>query len=261
MHGPIRQRRAFLAGCFLLGVMFTGVFTASAAATPASDDIAQLLQKADDLRTADHAEFVRLLGQLDAQASKLSSKQQFFLRFLRAWETAYEGHEEAAIPLLEAVINKSTDATLRFRASVSVVNILSDQSSYEDAFTRLSEVLAQLPQITDKDARAKAYVVAALLYEEAGQYELASSAAAQALRETQPYSGDACKSKYAGIAALYKSGKLNGIEQTFKEGIEGCVKAGNNFFANGRYPALPCQLLYRAEKELSGHPAAGKKLA
>ncbi len=233
MQVPIRQRRAFFAGCFLLGVMLTGAVTVSAAAIPASEDTEQLLRKADDLRTADHAQFLRLLDQLDARTSKLAPEQKFFLRYLKAWETAYEGHEEAAIPLLEALMAESTDATLGFRAGVSVVNILSNQSRYADAFTRLSEVLAKLPQITDKDARAQAFTVAALLYQQAGQYELATNAVAQALQETSPYSGDACKARYSGIAALYKSGKLKGIEQTFEEGIDGCVKAGNNFFANG----------------------------
>jgi diguanylate cyclase (GGDEF)-like protein len=233
MHCPGRQRRAFLAVCFLLGTVFAGIANASAVAAPASDDPAQLLQRADDLRTADHAEFVRLLGRLQAPSSVLSSPQQFFLSYLKAWETGYEGREDAAIHLLDAVINKSPDVTLRFRAGVSVVNILSNQSRYEAAFTRLNGILAQLPLIADRNARAQAFVVASILYETAGQYELASSAASLALRETPPDSGDACKARYSGITALYKSGKFNGIEQTFDAGISSCVKAGNNFFANG----------------------------
>ena len=212
--------------------MLTAAVTASVA-TPDSNDATQLLQKADDLRTADHAKFLRLLGQLDAQAYRLSPKQHFFLRYLKAWETAYEGHEEAAIPLLDALMHESTDPTLGFRAGVSVVNILSNQSRYTEAFTRLSEILAKLPQITDKDARAQALVVAALLYEEAGQYDLSTVTAARVLQETSPNGDYACKARHAAGAALYKSGKLDGVEQTLEDGVESCVKAGNNFFANG----------------------------
>lgn len=211
----------------------TVVTVSQAVAASVADDSAPLLRKADDLRTVDHPEFVRLLALLAARQSMLSPDQRYLLRYLTAWETAYEGREEAAIPQLDAVIRETGDATLRFRAGVSVVNVLSNGLRYEEAFTRLSEVLAQLPQITDKDARAQALSVASFLYGEAGQYELASSAAGQALQETPPFGGYACKARYSQDAALYRSGKLDDIERKFGEGIDGCVKAGNGLFANG----------------------------
>lgn len=182
---------------------------------------------------SNHAEFVKLLKKLNAQAARLSSTQQLHLRYLTGWNAGYEGDYKTANPLLEAVIAESDDVDLRYRAGLTVVNNLVDGSHYEDAFSRLSELLNQMPMIKEKDSRAKGFAMASLLYEEAGQYDLASSSADRLLSETSPDSDYACVARYVKLAALYKSGRFEGIDSQFNKGIDVCLKAADVLYANG----------------------------
>lgn len=224
-----RPRRVFFAGLVLLAALLGGT---AVAAVPAPDDQAQLLKRADSIKTSNHAEFTDLLQRLDRDATKLSSEQQWYLRYLDAWQAAYIGDYETATSLSNAVMDQSTDITLRFRAGATLVNMLGIGHHYEEAFARLSQMLDQLPQVVDKDARFQGLAEATQLYIEAGQYDLASGYADQLLAES-PTGEGTCKSSYLALDARYRSGKLQTIDQQFQDGIDVCVKAGETLFANG----------------------------
>lgn len=229
MFGSSRSRGAFFACSVLLVFLFAGTVHATVSA---SDDPAQLLKRADNIKTSNHVEFLELLRQLDAGAKGLSVEQQWYLRFLDAWQAAYSGDYETAGAALNTIMNQSPDADLRFRAGATLVNMLGIGHRYEEAFARLSQLLDQLPTVTDKGARFQGLAEAAQLYIEAGQYDLALSYANQLLAEN-PRGEDACKGRYLVLDANYRSGRLQGIEQQFQDGIDICIKAGATLFANG----------------------------
>lgn len=249
-----RQLRALVFGVVSLGTMSSLVCAGVTRAVPNGVNPAQLLLQADDSRTSDHTRFIELLKRIDSEISTLSPQQRLYLRFLHAWELAYESNDGTAIPLLNAIADESADVTLGFRAEVTVVNILANRSRYEEAFSRLSQLLGQLPQISDKNARARALSTAAFVYEEAGQYDLASNYADMLIRESPADSDDACKGTHTKLGALYKSGKLDSIEQKFSDGMELCVKVGDSLYANNiRF--------YMASLEMQrGHTAEAVKL-
>jgi diguanylate cyclase (GGDEF)-like protein len=222
------QRRACYAGWILLVVMLMGT---AAAAVPITGDPAQLLKQADSVKTSDHPEFVQLMKRLGAEVTTLSPQQRLHLRYLQAWEVSYQGDYEAATPLLNAVIAESTDATLRFRVGTTLVNMLSNGSHYEEAFKQISQLLDQLPQITEKDARIQALGVAATLYNDAGQYDLGLTYANQMLREN-PGGDGGCKARVFQVQSLYESGKFASDEQS-REAIDACSKASEFLYANG----------------------------
>lgn len=202
------------------------------AAVPGTDDPAQLLKQADDIRTSDHPEFVKLMQRLDAEVATLSPQQRMYLRYLQAWKVGYQGDYETATPLLNAVIVESTDATLRFRARTTLVNMLSIGSHYEEAFVQVSQLLDQLPQITDGAARIQGLAVAALLYNQAGQYDLGLTYANQMLREN-PDGDGGCKARALQIQSLYESGKFATFGKQSREAIDACSKVAELLFANG----------------------------
>ena len=201
------------------------------AAVPTSDDPAQLLKLADSVKTSDHPEFLQLMGRLDGEATKLSSQQQLYLRYLKAWEAGYQGDYETATPLLNAVIAESMDATLRFRAGTTLVNNLVIGSRYEDAFARVSQLLDQLPQIVDTNARIQALGTAGFLYNEAGQYDLGQHYASQMLSENLSDEGS-CKGRFLQAQSLYQSGKFTTLDKQPGEAIAACNKASEFIFAN-----------------------------
>jgi diguanylate cyclase (GGDEF)-like protein len=201
------------------------------AAVPTIDDPAQLLKLADSIKTSDHPEFLQLMGRLDAEATKLSSQQQLYLRYLKAWEAGYQGDYETATPLLNAVIAESMDATLRFRAGTTLVNNLVIGSRYEDAFARVSQLLDQLPQIVDTNARIQALGTAGFLYNEAGQYDLGQHYASQMLSENLNDEGS-CKGRFLQAQSLYQSGKFTTLDKQPGDAIAACNKASEFIFAN-----------------------------
>lgn len=229
MPGLGRLRVAFFAISIPLAFLLAGPLSA---AVPASADAEQLLRRADTIKTSNHAEFTELLKQLDGDAEKLPAEQQWHLRFLVAWEAAYSGDYETATKSLNAIMDQSPSATLRFRAGATLVNMLGIGHRYEEAFARLSQLLDQLPEIDDKEARFQGLAEAAQLYIEAGQYDLALNYSNQLLAENS--TGEyACKGRYLVLDARYRSGKWQDIARQFREGIDVCVEVGGVLFANG----------------------------
>jgi diguanylate cyclase (GGDEF)-like protein len=213
--------RAWLAYLLLVGF--------ASAAEP--HDAAQLLKQADDTKTSDNVGFNQTLKQLNGEAAALPPEQQLFLRYLNAWQNVYEGKYEIAIPQLNAIIDESKDATLRFRADVTVVNALATAAHYQQGYSRLNQLLDLLPQVSDKHARQQGLGVAATLYNEVGQYDLASTYADRLKAENWAGRG-ACLGSQLKLEALYKSGKLQTVGKELQDGIDACTKLGEPVFAN-----------------------------
>lgn len=226
-----RHCRAAVAGWILFGVFVTGTV---ASAVPVNvDDPVSLIRQAEASRTSDHARFLQLLDRLNNEYDKLTSDQQEQLRYLQAWQAAYSGNYDLADSLVEDLLEKSRNETLRFRAGLFLVNSLGERSRYQEAFQRLSELLARLPGVVDADIRSQALATAAYLYEEAGQYDLALDYADQLSRQRKTPDDYTCIADYTRLAALYKSAKLDGIERQFHQGIAECIGVGNRLYANG----------------------------
>ena len=204
---------------------------ASAASAAALDDPSKLLEYADSIKSAKSDEFAGILAQLEASGAQLSPNQVLYLRYLRAWQIGYGGDYKTAIPMLRAVIDESGDPTLRFRATVTVVNSLAIAARYEEAYSRLSEMLEALPAIKDSVAHEQALVVAAILYNGAGQYALARNVSDRLLAEHASEKG-VCEGWQLKITALNKSGELQPASPEFQQGIDACTKAKEPLWGN-----------------------------
>ena len=224
-----KRHWVFFAEWVLLVALLAGTATA---AVPAAGGYAELLNRADSIKTSNHTEFAALMQRIETGEEKMSLEQRLYLRYLKAWEVAYIGDYETAIPQLNAIIAESKEPTLRFRAGVTVITLLGIGSHYEEAFARLSQLLDQLPEVTDKYARIQGLSDAAQLYIEAGQYDLAASYADRLLAEN-PVGEGACKGRYYKLYALYNSGKLQTVDQQFQDGIDACINVGEYLYANG----------------------------
>jgi diguanylate cyclase (GGDEF)-like protein len=206
------------------------VLALSAATACAEDDPADLLKHADEVKTSNHAEFLDILHRLDPNRARLSRVQQVYLRYLEAYHLSYSGDYEHAIPALTSITNESDDLVLRFRAGVTLTNILALSAHFEDAYTHLNELLELQPKIQDKETRLLGFGVAALLYNQAGQYDLAIQNAQRWLSEDGD--GAACKANYLKVEALYRTGKFSVDNTDAKAGLDACVKIGDPVYAN-----------------------------
>ncbi|HZP66212.1 MAG TPA: GGDEF domain-containing protein [Rudaea sp.] len=218
----------------LLSIAIGGVlylFGPGAAFAAASEDVDAALKHADGIKTSDNPGFKKILADLEDRQDKLTIPERTYLRYLEAWETAYAGDYAKAIPKLDQVIAESSDTTLRFRAGVTAINVLAIASRHEEAYTRLSQLVDWMPKVTDRDTRLLGLGIAALLYNQAGQYDLGLTYAEKWIAE-DPTGDGGCKGVYLKLEALYKGAKLHADDAQVADGIAACTKVGEVVYSN-----------------------------
>jgi diguanylate cyclase (GGDEF)-like protein len=212
-----------------LGLLCALLANVALALTPQEAD--RLLDRADDVKGVNPAEFTALMRQLDEQSSTLSRPQQQYLQYLQGWQSAYAGDYAGAIPPLEAIIERAEDVTLQFRASATVANVQAVATHYDEAFAQLGRLLTLLPQVTDQDARQQGLLVIGYLYNQVGEYDLALGYADRiAAEDTSPRA--VCRSHFVRLEALYRGTKLQGDVTPFLNAVATCVQVGEVLWAN-----------------------------
>jgi len=189
-----------------------------------------ILRQADNVKTSDYPQFVRLLSEAE-EIDTLSSSEEEYLRYLRAWQHAYKAEYDAAIPKLKTIVAESRDVTLRFRAGITAVNVMVVAAQYTEAFSQLRNLIALLPRIGDGEARQQGMSVAAYLYNEVGEYELGLKYADRIIEENWAGHG-ACKGGQLKLEALSKSGRLASAASETAQTIQACVDIGEPLYAN-----------------------------
>ena len=220
------SRPAWLTAYAVLTLALAG---GSVAQTPNGVD--DLLKHADNIKTYNNTEFLQIVQGLDRESSRFSGIQHAWLDYLKAWQLGYTGDFEAAVPALKAVIAETADPTLRVRAEISLINDQAFTSHYEEAYAGLSELLEMQPHVADKDARMLVFAVAALLYNEAGQYELALNYADRWRTEDDVETAQ-CRAIYLMLDAQFRSGKLGLDDPRIQSTIDRCTRVGDILSAN-----------------------------
>ena len=224
-RSPCRARR--LASCALV---LLWSFLSAGALADGADDAEQLLKQADAAKLADYAQFSQLLQSLQARSARLTPPERESLEYLQGWNSAYRGEYAAALARLRKLADSAHDLTVRFRATTTIVNLLTLARRYEEAFSSLDHLLEMLPQISDGDAREQALQVAAYAYVEVGEYDLTLRYAQMLIDDNWAGRGE-CKGGELRLEGLYRSGRL-GSDAPLKSGIATCER-----LAGGALPA------------------------
>jgi diguanylate cyclase (GGDEF)-like protein len=218
--------------CALGGLALACALVANAAVAITSQEADELLQRADDVKGVNPADFSRLMGQLDEQSATFSQSQQHYLQYLKGWRSAYAGDYARAIPPLEQIIQEAQDVTLRFRAAATAANVQAVATHYDEAFAQLGRLLTLLPEVTDKDARQQGLLVIGYLYNQVGEYDLGLSYADRISAEDTSARA-VCRSNQLRVEALYRSGRLQAdITRPFINAVATCGEVGEVLWAN-----------------------------
>jgi diguanylate cyclase (GGDEF)-like protein len=219
--------RQFLPGVVALVLLLV----ATCATAGAPEEATGLLQKADSIKSANHAEFIAILDSLDARAAQLSGAQKEFLRYLKGWNATIEGDDETAMSLLRQSIQQSHDVTLQFRARSTLMNLHELTRHYDAAYAELDRLVQLLPRVSDQGAREQALMNAAQLYRGVGQTDL-SLRYAQALIDENWAGRGVCRGGQQKLAALYESGRLATVSAEAQAVTAACTKLGELGYAN-----------------------------
>jgi diguanylate cyclase (GGDEF)-like protein len=214
-----------LASCVLVLLsMFPCAFADS------GDDAEQLLKQADAAKLADYGQFSQLLQSLQARSARLTPAQRESLDYLQGWNSAYKGDYPGGVARLRKLADSAHDLTVRFRATTTIINLLTLARRYEEAFSSLNRLLEMLAQISDGDAREQALQVAAYTYVEVGQYDLTLRYAQMLIDDNWAGRGE-CKGGELRLEGLYRSGRLT-TDTPLRAGIATCEHlAGGMMFA------------------------------
>lgn len=226
-----RRARGSVRHWWLGGIAHLCLLTAAPLLAAETADFAGMLQRADAIKSVDPTEFVSLLDDLREQVDRLSAHQRDQLQYLQGWRHAYAGEYTAAIPLLEAVVDRSSDPTLQFRAGLTAANVRVLATQYEGAFLQLNKLLTRLPEVTDPDARLQGMSVAADLYVLVGEYDLGIRYAEQVIKENVRGRG-VCRGQQIRLDALCRTKRLKADDPAIDAGIAACLTQGEALAAN-----------------------------
>ncbi|MFC5524326.1 diguanylate cyclase [Rhodanobacter ginsengisoli] len=135
--------------------------------------------RAEKEKLTEYPHFLGTLKQLHEDEGLLSPMQQWHLRYLEAWRAAYSGNLAVATPLLHNVIDHAGESALVTRASALLINVLSRDHHYEEAYELANTLMVDLPRATDSNARAEALRAIVQMLDLAGESDRALKYARQ----------------------------------------------------------------------------------
>ncbi|GLQ48474.1 GGDEF domain-containing protein [Dyella lipolytica] len=206
------------------------------AAAPVTNP-AQFLDQTERLRTVDHPRFVQMLEQIHHEAPRLTTDEQWHLRYLDAWETMFEGNYATSEAELRDVIDHSGDETLAAKASAQLLNNLATNRRYEEAFALANRVASSLPQVKDPLVRYTLLTGLSQMLDFAGQTDLAIQYARMA-EDAVPPGENLCRPLSMQAAALYNGKRLTSASPELQRAIDACVAVGDPVFANAMWLTL-----------------------
>lgn len=216
----------------LIGVALGAVAPLGHASAPErGPTISERLEKTDGMRTSDHTHFIDSLAQLRHVEAGMTPADRRFLRFLDGWEANYEGKYPEAEVAFRKVIAEAGDDALGIRATSLLMNNLSEQGKYAEAYAVATRAADMLREITDPYPR---YVLLANLSQMltfAGQPEQGLKYAEQMLEAT-PAGQSACQAMVQKVTALEGARQLTSRSPDLLKTIATCTTDNQPIFAN-----------------------------
>ena len=196
----------------------------------ASTQVEALLQKAEDVRSSDPKRFQQLLSQLNAQRQQATLKQREQLDFLNAYAQVFAGHYELAIQDSRRLLESTSDVEMQFRTGALMVNSYALLRQFTEGLRQLDQTLSLIDRVKNPELRQNGLGVAALLYNQIGQYKLGLYYTDQILAQKVP-ERTLC---FAGQAKLESLQNLDALpaDSSIIRVIDKCVEQGEKAVAN-----------------------------
>ncbi|NID14091.1 GGDEF domain-containing protein [Luteibacter yeojuensis] len=216
----------------LVGLGFCA-FVPGGRATPAqtAEGAMDRFRQVDAIRTKDHAGFVDGLGGLHRDEDGLKADEKRYLRFLDGWEANYEGRYAQAEAAFRDVMAIADDDMLGTRATAMLMNNLTGQGKYAEAYAMASRAVDTLPVVTDPEARFSLLANLSQMLTFAGQPELGLKYAEMMLKAT-PAGQSPCQAMVQKVTALEGARELTDRSPELLNTIDICKADRQPIFAD-----------------------------
>jgi diguanylate cyclase len=154
------------------GLLF-GLLLVLSLSNGASPSFDALLDEADQVRSTDPERLELLLEHLEQQKSEATPAQWQLLQYLSAYRLiTVKGQFDQATSELKPLFAAADNMVIKFRAGALLANNFAITRNFSEGLSYLDQTLALLPAIDDPEIRHQGLLVAAVIYNQVGQYEL-----------------------------------------------------------------------------------------
>ncbi|MCL1129697.1 tetratricopeptide repeat-containing diguanylate cyclase [Shewanella sairae] len=188
----------------------------------------------------------------------MNTDQLYYFKYLRAYKLSFQGEFTKAVELYKEITNSQAESTLRFRANLSIVNSYAISKNWADGLTHLAINLDILPQITEPEFQELGLLIAAMFYNQLGQYELGLKYANR-LGSQLSQGRNYCLAKQLALESQFKLGQLNEDSPQIAQGLQACQQSNEVVMESAIYSYLaelyldnnqPLQAIATLEKQL-----------
>ncbi|MFC5570424.1 diguanylate cyclase [Lysobacter yangpyeongensis] len=144
----------------------------SANASASQPDIDQLLGRAEAERSRSPDRLAASLAQLDELTAVASPTQKRRVQLLHAYQLVVTGKYQAATKLALSIYDESPEIPIKFRAALLVANSAAITRDFSLGLRHLEHAMGMIDNVPDAELRQQAYLVAAVLYNQYGQFTL-----------------------------------------------------------------------------------------
>lgn len=185
-------------------------------------DIYKSLENIDEIRTSDPKSFSILLSEISNKQDLMSKAERYFFDYLNAYKLIYIGKSQEALPLLHIILlADDSDPLIKFRSRLTIINLHGIEQNWTKGLFHLSIILKELPKISNHRTKVNAYVVAAMFYNQIGQYSLGLKYA-QSLTEIASTPKNICWAKTIEIESKFNLKQLNNLDSNIENSIISC---------------------------------------
>jgi len=163
---------------FISALLFTSTGVLANNTTQLTDDFLnkntdELLQIADKKRSSKNQLSTGIIKHLASSGKDLSIKQQEHLLYLQAYQYAFQANYNAAIELLNKLIDSSKQKALKFRSHYTLLNIYAANQNWQAGLHHLTKIINLSPQIDDTNHLQVSRINTIIFYNQIGQYQQA----------------------------------------------------------------------------------------
>jgi len=217
---------------FGLLLLLSTIFTANAESSAHKpQNLEEKLKYADQIRSSDPELSNALLLELQEQKAQLTKEQQLYLKYLLAYQLTFQGNPDEGLIQFKELIESQASKSLKFRASITIINTYANTQKWNDGLTYLSKALELLPSIENKEIMQTGLMVAANFYNQLEQYDLGYKYA-EKLSLLPLNDRNLCLSKGVLIEAKIHLKLLVENSDEIRQGIEICDKVGETLMSS-----------------------------
>ncbi|MBD9477636.1 GGDEF domain-containing protein [Pseudoxanthomonas sp. PXM02] len=190
-----------------------------------------LLEKAEQVRSANPVEFRQVLREVNARKGEATGDQQAQVAYLNAYALAFAGRFDAAIEAANKLMRSTSSVDMQVRAGSLIVNSYAGTRQFTEGLRQLEQTLALLPVVKDPYLKIHAAVSAAVLYNQIGQHELALQFSEQVLAASKS-PRDRCFAGFLKSEAQLKLGEIPNEDKALVSIIDECLANKEVVIAN-----------------------------